>query len=190
MDGFQRRRNRKMKNILQAAFELFSAHGVKDVSIVEIAKKAGVAQASIYNFFQSKENLAREALFAFLDEQMQVSEAVLNSRLPFREKVEKLLFITDEATLQSNPEFFYSVLSSDPVLQNFMEEYSRRHTDPFIMRLVAQGRAEGAINPEVSDEAILVYIRALRQILVQPDISKKARLDLNALFFYGLLGKP
>ncbi len=190
MDGFQRRRNKKMKSILQAAFELFAARGVKDVSTAEIAKKAGVAQASIYNFFQSKENMAREALFAFLDEQMRASEAVLNSHLPFREKVEKLLFITDEATRQSSPELFHSLITSDPMLQQFMEEYSLRQTDPFILRLVEQGRAEGVINQDLSDEAILVYIRALRQMLSQPSISKKARLDLNMLFFYGLTGQP
>ncbi len=190
MDGFQRRRNKKMKSILQAAFELFAARGVKDVSTAEIAKKAGVAQASIYNFFQSKENMAREALFAFLDEQMRAGEAVLNSHLPFREKVEKLLFITDEATRQSSPELFHSLITSDPMLQQFMEEYSLRQTDPFILRLVEQGRAEGVINQDLSDEAILVYIRALRQMLSQPSISKKARLDLNMLFFYGLTGQP
>lgn len=190
MDGFQRRRNKKMKSIRQAAFELFAARGVKDVSTAEIAKKAGVAQASIYNFFQSKENLAREALFAFLDEQMQAGEAVLNSDLPFREKVEKLLFITDEATRQSSPEFFHSLITGDPMLQQFMEEYSLRQTDPFVLRLVEQGRAEGVINRDLSDEAILLYIRALRQMLTQPNVSKKARLDLNVLFFYGLTGQP
>lgn len=190
VDGFKRRRNKKMKSILEAAFELFSSRGVKDVSTAEIARKAGVAQASIYNFFQNKENLAREALFAFMDEQMQASEAVLNSHLSFREKVEKLLFITDEATRQSSPEFFHSLITSDPKLQKFMEDYSLRQTDPFIMRLVEQGRAEGAINPELSDEAVLVYIRALRHMLAQPSISKKARLDLDVLFFYGLTGQP
>lgn len=189
VDGFERRRNKKKQSIIQAAFELFVARGVKDVSTAEIAKKAGVSQASIYNFFLSKENLVREALFAFLDEQMRASEAVLNSNLPFQEKVEKLLFITDEATRQSSPEFFHSMITVDPMLQQFMEEYSLHQTDPFIMRLVEQGRAEGAINRELSDEAILVYIRALRETLAQPNISKKARMDLGVLFFYGLTGQ-
>lgn len=189
VDGFERRRNKKKQSIIQAAFELFVARGVKDVSTAEIAKKAGVSQASIYNFFLSKENLVREALFAFLDEQMRASEAVLNSNLPFQEKVEKLLFITDEATRQSSPEFFHSMITVDPMLQQFMEEYSLHQTDPFIMRLVEQGRAEGAINRELSNEAILVYIRALRETLAQPNISKKARMDLGVLFFYGLTGQ-
>jgi hypothetical protein len=49
------------------------------------------------------------------------------------------------------------------------------------MRLVEQGRAEGCINSDLSDEAIHLYIRAIREVLTQPDISKKARLDLNLL---------
>lgn len=190
MDGFQRRREKKMKSILRAAFELFIARGIKDVTMGEIAQKAGVAQASIYNFFQSKENLVRETLFTFLDDQMRESERVLESDLPFRQKMEKLLFQTDEATRQTSPEFFQSAIASDPLIQTLLEEYTKIKTPPFMMRLVEQGRAEGCINRDLSDEAILLYIRALQAVGMQSEVSKKARLDLNALFFYGLLGKP
>lgn len=40
LNGFQRRKETKMKNILLAAYELFSSRGIKDVSIAEIAKKS------------------------------------------------------------------------------------------------------------------------------------------------------
>ncbi len=63
MNGFERRRELKKKSILQAAYDLFSARGIKDVGIAEIAQKAAVSQVSIYNFFDSKENLVRQAMF-------------------------------------------------------------------------------------------------------------------------------
>jgi len=40
--------------------KLFSQFGVEKVSIVDIARKAGVSQATIYNNFGSKEALVRE----------------------------------------------------------------------------------------------------------------------------------
>ena len=108
MNGFERRREVKKKSILLAAYELFSARrGIKDVSIAELAKKAGVSQVSIYNFFESKENLVRQAIFAFMDEGMEESEAVLESDLPFRKKLEKLCSLRMKPIVNPARNFFY-----------------------------------------------------------------------------------
>ncbi len=178
-----------MKSILRVAFELFSSRGLKDVTIAEIASKAHVSQVSIYNFFQSKENLVRQALFAFMDEKMKESEQVLESATPFREKLEKLLFITEEARDQSNPAFLLSAIASDPLTRSLMEEYYHSRTEPFILRLVEQGKDQGTISRDLSGEAVRQYIQALQGILAQPGLSRQARLDIDELFFYGLQGK-
>jgi AcrR family transcriptional regulator len=189
LNGFQRRREKKMKSILLAAYGLFSARGTKEVSMAEIAKEAGVSQVSIYNYFQSKENLVRQAIFAFMNEKMKESEKVLESKLSFQEKLEKLLFISDEADRPSSPEFFRSVMACDPLIQSMIEEYYQSRTEPFLMRLVEQGKKEGCIHKDLSDEAIRLYIGAMRNVLVQSNPPKNVRLDLDALFFYGLQGK-
>lgn len=190
MNGFQRRRERKKTNILQAAFELFSSRGLKDVTIAEIASKAAVSQVSIYNFFESKENLVRQVLFAFMDEKMKESEKVLESAIPFRRKLEKLFFITGQARDQSNPEFLLSAIANDPLTRSLMEEYYHDRTEPFILRLVEKGKKQGAISQDLSSAAVRLYIQALQGVLAQPSLSRRARRDIDALFFYGLQGKP
>jgi AcrR family transcriptional regulator len=190
MNGFQRRREKKMKSILVASWELFLTRGIKDVSIAEIAKKAEVSQASIYNFFQSKENLVRETLFAYIEEGAKESETILESEIPFREKIEKLLFMVDEATRQTSPELIESAVSIDPSIRDLLVEYATKISEPFILRLVEQGRAEGFINNHFSNEAILLFIGSLRSVLMQPNVTKEARIGLNALFFYGVTGNP
>ncbi len=172
-----------------AAFELFSSRGLKDVTIAEIASKADVSQVSIYNFFQSKENLVRRTIFAFLDEKMKESEQVLASDIPFPEKLENLFFLTEEARDQSNPEFLLSAIASDPLTRRLMEEYYHDRTEPFIMRLIEQGKDQGFISRDLSSEAVRLNIQALQGILAQPGLSRKTRLDLDELFFYGLQGR-
>ncbi len=121
---------------------------------------------------------------------MKESEVVLESAIPFQEKLKKLLFISDEATRQSAPKFFQSAINSDPLILNLLEEYYQSKTEPFIIRLVEQGKKEGCINRDLSNEAIHLYIRALQGVLAKSDLSKNVILDLDALFFYGLEGKP
>ena len=58
LDGFTRRKEQSKEDIRRAAWELFSQFGVMKVSIADIARKAGVSQATIYNHFGSKEALA------------------------------------------------------------------------------------------------------------------------------------
>jgi AcrR family transcriptional regulator len=50
------------ERLLAAANELFYAHGVQTVGIDRVIEHAGVAKASLYNTFGSKENLVRAYL--------------------------------------------------------------------------------------------------------------------------------
>ena len=68
MDGFQRRKEQTKKEIRQAAWALFSRFGVDKVTVADIARKAGVSQATIYNRFGSKDALVREFVTTAIDE--------------------------------------------------------------------------------------------------------------------------
>jgi AcrR family transcriptional regulator len=50
--------------LLETAYQLFSTRGIRDVGIDEIIDRAGVAKASLYRHFQSKDEL----VLAFLQE--------------------------------------------------------------------------------------------------------------------------
>ncbi|MCU1545201.1 MAG: TetR family transcriptional regulator [Homoserinimonas sp.] len=56
------------ERILQTAYELFSRRGLRDVSVDEIIGQSGVAIATFYRHFSSKDELAA----AFLDRREQV----------------------------------------------------------------------------------------------------------------------
>lgn len=70
MDGFEKRREQKKRNILEAALALFMEYGIQRVSITEIAKKANVSQVTIYTYFESKENLVRLVFKFYVDQSM------------------------------------------------------------------------------------------------------------------------
>lgn len=47
----------KSERILAAAYQLFMEHGDVDISIQEIAERAGIAKGTVYLYFQDKEEL-------------------------------------------------------------------------------------------------------------------------------------
>ncbi len=188
MNGFQLRREKKMEDILEAAFELFSADGIKNVSITEIAEKANVSRVSIYNFFGSKEKLVRQSCFYFMDKIMKDLQLLVKSDLSFQEKFEKMFSISIESANDISEDFYQSQFLKDPIVLEFLEEYKNNKSIPLLMDLIDQGKKEGYIDSELSSEAILLYINSINGVL-QSNISKKARLDLGKLFSYGLFGE-
>lgn len=51
------------QRILDSAYDLFATRGIRDVGVDEVIERAGVAKATLYRYFRSKDELA----LAFLD---------------------------------------------------------------------------------------------------------------------------
>lgn len=80
------------ERILDVAYELFSRRGVRDVGINELISRSGVAKASFYRHFGSKDEL----VLAFLerrDRQWTVATILSEARRRGRTPVEQLLAI-------------------------------------------------------------------------------------------------
>jgi AcrR family transcriptional regulator len=56
------------KKILDASLDLFARQGYENVSIDEIATKAGISKGLVYNHFSSKEDLLKTTLQVILEE--------------------------------------------------------------------------------------------------------------------------
>lgn len=189
MNGFERRKKAKMESILHAAFELFCSRGIKAVSVAEIAKQAKVSQVSIYNFFGNKENLVRESIFCFMNIKMKEYEVLFDSDLPFMDKFQKMISEKLDVDHYSE-EFFQIVLWDDPVVQHFIQEYYQTRSLPLMMKFIEQGKAEGFVDPDITNESVLLYLEMFWEVVSKKKLSIKSRKELGKLFFYGLLGKP
>lgn len=69
----------RRETMLQTAFHLFCTHGIENVSLLEIARTAHVAENTLYRYFTNKETLVLEAFVMLWDSIMQnVEQAVEN----------------------------------------------------------------------------------------------------------------
>ncbi|MFJ2828498.1 TetR/AcrR family transcriptional regulator [Streptomyces sp. NPDC087263] len=91
------------ERLLAAADELFYSEGVQSVGIDRIVQKAGVAKASLYNLFGSKEQLVE----AYLDaRRVNTREQVERVLTRFRTPRERLLGVFDaQGQLFTEPDF-------------------------------------------------------------------------------------
>jgi AcrR family transcriptional regulator len=200
-NGFERRKEQSREDIRRAARELFAQFGVERVSMADIARKAGVSQATIYNNFANKEALAREFVAVAVDGLVDGVEQVLAPELPFNEKL--LAFANYIGALMAGGrphEVGATVFSGSADLQNDPEirkikDAAREKMTALLLRLVAEGKAQGQVDPNLSDEALRIYFRAFMDVFIDPQLHRRFAgstalvQELGSLMIYGLRGQ-
>jgi AcrR family transcriptional regulator len=193
MDGYFLRTEKKKEQILMTTFDLLCTYGAKKMRIAEVAKKANVSPVTIYNYFESKDQLIRSTLFFIMEKKIGIYETVLSQDIPFHEKMKRIMVDQEETAENIQINSLQSHLD-DVVIQPYREEFFRKKTVPFFTKLVDEGKKEGYIHPDISLESILFYIQMFKEALAKPGFfaqnNPSMLRDLDHLFYYGLIGKP
>ncbi len=199
-NGFTRRKEQSKEEIRKAAWELFSQFGVEKVTIVEIAHKAGVSQATIYNNFGSKEALAREFVTSAADRLANRVQEVLIPNQTYAEKMAALMGFLSEVMMQErrslgNAVMFTSSddLLNDPEIKKIRDSAQEKMTD-LLLGLVQEGKDQGQISQDLSEAACRIYFTAFMDIFTQPQLQRQYAQnpqvvqDLGQLMMFGLSG--
>ena len=194
MNGFERRKERKKQNILNASLKLFSEYGVQKVSIQEIAQNAQVSQVTIYNYFGGKDELIFETVKRFIYERLERFQGVVHDEeMNFKDKISYVIKDKKESLLHMDPGFLQTVMADQPDLRELIQSFTEQDTVPLIMELVEQGKEQGYVHPDISFRSIMFYIEMYYQAMsAKPDFFDDSVAELSEevthMFFYGLMG--
>lgn len=196
MDGFERRRERSREDIRKAAEQLFTKFGEDKVSVNDIALQAGVSQATIYNNFGSKEALVHDYRKNIVSAVSRRFRDILVLKKSYAEKLQDLfqswIDMTDRYNIQSGApgSSFGGNSSGQDARPSLDAELSQTLLD-----FIKQGREQGLPGSNISDEAIMTYIKFVQEgISHHPEIQNKIQRDsrfsqeLLSLFMYGING--
>jgi AcrR family transcriptional regulator len=201
MDGFERRKEQSKEDIRRAAKELFSQFGADKVSINDIARKAGVSQATIYNNFGSKEELVHDYRKKVFDIITQRFHEVLVWKKSFVEKFQGFLQswidITDRYKIEIEATKSFSGLDrqSDNNVSGSDSSIDMEIEGSFL-KFIKEGKQQGNIRKDLSEESVLTYLKFFQQgISNNPETRDKIHRDakfsqdLFSLFIYGIRGE-
>lgn len=192
MDGFQRRREQKKQDILEAALALFMEYGVQKVSISEIALKANVSQVTIYNYFESKHKLTSDVFGYYINKTSEDFEKLIHSDIPFPEKIKQIIFNKKEISKQIHEEFYHFMMKEYASEGNIIEKIYVEKALPYFAKLFEEGKEQGYVDPNLSQEAILFYVQMLKDYMQREEVYQKVlplTEDITNIFFYGIIGK-
>ncbi len=186
MDGFERRKEKKIKQIYSASFELVMKHGFDKVRVDEIASKARVSPATIYNYFGTKEELYQQTFNNWIDSKLREYEVILNSKIPFNEKIKDIM--THEV---KNIRVLTNLSQKHPKSVHYFLHKSEEKAESFYLKLIQQGKRDGYISSLYSEQILKKYFKVffheINVVIYTKNNNNNEDIEqLLQLFFHGL----
>lgn len=188
-------RERRRREILESAVRVFAEHGFFAARIREIAAGAGVAEGTIYLYFDGKDDLLLTAFREKVAEFCASVRDVLPSGLPFAERLARFVRLQFES-IEADPPLATVLLLESRQSSKFyggaVRDVLRAYASA-IDELLEGGAAEGAIRADVDlPLARRMLIGALEEIELEWLLGDRSRplapsaVAVAETFFRGL----
>ena len=173
------------EKIMMTAFGLIAEKSYGKVSIDEVAKAAGVSKGAIFHYFDSKYELAKEALFFAFDETYMKELASFDASEPL-DSAKKLIDFSVDASLKNWNLIRYALDLYQAAVEAGENTEDWSSTFSQYVLPVARALAEcGVPNPEVKAAMLITFLDALgmEQALtagsaIDPGLLKKEIFEL------------
>jgi AcrR family transcriptional regulator len=184
----------KRRLIINAATKLFGqTHDINKVSLEFIAKEAGVSPTTIYNYFETRENLISEVAKNLVQDMLEKSRSIINSDLPFAQKLSELLSLKIDFA-GSNSAILNKLLAQDSTI--FNQEIKLSELGNLSSEFIKSGKKQGYVNPSISEQTLIEYFDILRTgIASKPEMAFRFEKtspffeEFTQLLYYGFLNK-
>ena len=191
MNGFERRAELKKAAIRKAVIDLFTKHGVRKVSVREIAQAAGVSQVSVFNYFDNKAGLIRAVVESIISERITATRSILESDVPFPEKLRGIILMKSEGAQLLQGEFMESLLQQSPESGEILQTIFGTEIRVLMDEMFRQGRESGHIDPAMAPAALYAYMDIFRNgtrdwATASPPPDPSILADVITMFFRGM----
>jgi len=185
--------DQKLREILIAAKELFWKYGFKRVTIEEVSREAKVSKMTFYKHFKNKIDLVKKIYELEVKKGMKKYRSIMDSDIPFVEKVEKSMELKREQTENLSPEFYNDILKGDIDELKKMFNETAQNNIQIILNDYIQAQKKGEIRKDIKPEFILYFMNHMMEMAKDQRLSgiystpNEMIMELNNFFFYGVL---
>ncbi len=175
----------KKQSIIQAAIEIFSKNNFQNATIVEIAKKANVADGTIYQYFKNKEDLFFSIPVEKTKEFCKELELHLQGIHGAFNKIRKFIWYY-LYFFKMNPEYARTLMLEMRVSKSFVKTKSYEAFKPFtnrILEIIKEGQKEGIIRKDANIYIIRQLILGILEHIVTRWLLKGEKYDLMGHYY-------
>jgi TetR/AcrR family transcriptional regulator, fatty acid metabolism regulator protein len=170
----------RRESIIQAAIEVFSKKDFKTANIAEIARKAGVADGTIYQYFKNKEDLFFSIPIEKTNEFRSQLELHLEGISGALNKIRKFVWYF-LYFFKVNPDYGRILMLEMRVSKGFVKtetyDFLKRSVAP-ALEIIAEGQEEGAIRKDADVFILRHLVLGTLEHIVSRWLLKDTKYDL------------
>lgn len=185
--------DRKLRELMIASKKLFWKFGFKRVTIEEVCREANVSKMTFYKHFKNKIELIKYLIDHILDKAMKKYRNIMDSDIPFKEKVIKTLDFKMEQTMDMSNEFFNDyVRHADSEMIALLQQKRNEMMDSILNDYI-EAQKMGDIRKDIKPEFILYFLNQIVEMIKDEQLEKiydhpqDMIMELTNFFFYGVL---
>ncbi len=185
--------DQKLREILIAAKELFWKYGFKRVTIEEVCRKAKVSKMTFYKHFKNKMELIKYLLNFIFDASLKKYREIMDSDIPFSDKVKKTIDLKMEQSQDISSEFMDDYIRhADPEMLQFLNEIKTKNLT-MIVNDYTEAQKNGEIRSDIKPEFILYFLNHMFEMTKDENLGKMYSnpqdliMEMTNFFFYGVL---
>ena len=183
----------KRKQLIHTAKDLFFKYGIKRVTVEEICQEANVSKMTFYKNFKNKNELVKNMVIQMTDDAMDQYRKILDSDMPFEEKVRATIQMKMDGSAQMSQEFFSDYLPhAEPEFLEFIKK--RMHESyALVIKDYAKAQKKGEIRQDLKLEFIIWYLDKMLTLMADEQLEKMYDnpqdmiLEMVNFFFYGIM---
>jgi AcrR family transcriptional regulator len=169
-----------------------NSHDAGKVSIEDIARKAKVSPTTIYNNFGGRKALVHVVVEKIIDNSLIQAKDIISRPLPFPGKIQLILSNKNDMAGKMPEEILKKLVHMDEEVAALIQEIYQKEIQPMWQKLIADGKAEGYVDPSLSEEAVFIYLKVVRDgfnanaALFEPAKDKiNLMMELSRIMMYG-----
>jgi AcrR family transcriptional regulator len=163
----ERKKQRTRQHLVDTARRLFGQHGFEQVTVAQLAREAEVSQATVFNYFPTKEDLVFSAFAAYEERMLEAirerpqGESVIEAFSRFILQPGGFFATADEKSAREQMKLA-KMITSSPALIAREQQIQARNIDALATLLAAETGARGSdLRPRVAANAMLGIHQAL-----------------------------
>lgn len=172
----------KREKLLGEAAKLFAQRGYSQADMAELASRAGVAKGSLYNYFESKQELYLYVCRSGLNRSRQAVYGGLDPEWDVYRQLEHV-FTQGAAFARSHPEYLILYLNmSSAGLEPFAEKLSlevEKYTADHLKTVLARDMARGLVRSDLLVNQAAFWINSLYIVFLASLVSRHFQIRMK-----------
>jgi len=178
-------------DIVKVALNLFQVKGIEKTSMREIADLAGLGKSSLYDFFQSKDEIVVYAIEVQVNNAIITVQDIINANLPLEQSLREIMKINLAYSKENNILFMWLATKAYFLNEDYQERIKKvRHTyQNIVQTVIEQGIKEGLFRVTNAELASRLLINSMLSITYTSHSTHSMEEMLNEavnIFLHGI----